>query len=203
MNSSAARILANRANALQSTGPVSASGKARSAANSLSHGLHVEAENSFRLPDSDQEDFDGLLNGLRPQLQPKGYLEEKLFRVYCWALFQSDRARDLEAQVQAAWQEDLSSEAKFKIYDRMTRLRTHHERSAERAFRELGRLQFDRFAANQINEHLKHLGFKDKTISIALPASRMRSGLFRKNNPAALASEEISGYPDINPPPSR
>lgn len=70
---SAAQITANRANALHSTGPVSAAGKAAVAQNRATHGL--SSRGFFLLPDEDPEEFQALLSAFRDEHQPQGPTE--------------------------------------------------------------------------------------------------------------------------------
>lgn len=200
--STSAQIEANRANAQKSTGPVTAEGKAASSKNSFKHGLTAGPEHRFNLSESDQADFDELCSGLRPQLQPKGLLEEKLFIAYCWAMYRSDLARNMEIWAEDQWMQDVENEANLRRYERMSKYRMMHERSASRARKELAEVQHDRFCANEANEVIKKLGFPDKSVSAVLPAAKIRCRDFRRCSGARLASQEILGYPDWSPSPS-
>jgi hypothetical protein len=88
MKTTEKQIAANRLNAAKSTGPVSPSGKAIAARNSLKHSLLakeivVDAGEGAE----SQEQFDALLLDLVDQFAPVGFLEEMLVEkiaVACW-----------------------------------------------------------------------------------------------------------------------
>ena len=95
-NTSLAKIEANRRNALRSTGPRSAEGKAIVHHNALKHGL-LAREVIITRGDGreDPRDFQGLQARLRSELQPVGVLEEMLVEkiaVSYWRLRRSLRA---------------------------------------------------------------------------------------------------------------
>src|SRR5262249_23332528 len=147
--------------------------------------------------------FRDILLGLRPQFQPQGYWEEKLFENYCWAFFQADRARAHEDYWQNQVSNNPDDDKSYSRYERMSKLRMMHERSAERARKEFGQVQQDRFATNQPNEILKEQGFRGerkRTFSAALPMWNIRKKEFRLCNASRIAGEEIFGYPDLRPP---
>lgn len=87
--SSPKKTAANRRNALESTGPKSPEGKALAARNSLRHGLRAA---TVVLAGERAEDFEGLHEALRANLQPVGELEEQLVErvaVLSWRLRRS------------------------------------------------------------------------------------------------------------------
>jgi hypothetical protein len=67
-----AQLLANQANALKSTGPVTPEGKAKSAKNATSHGLAAAV---LTIPDADREAFSQFEANLTESVRPKGALE--------------------------------------------------------------------------------------------------------------------------------
>ena len=73
-----AQINANRLNALRSTGPKSAAGKARSSQNALKHGGCTK--HHVILPGEDGEQFDALEQGLLAEFQPRTPAERHLVR---------------------------------------------------------------------------------------------------------------------------
>ena len=90
-----AQILANQANAQKSTGPQTPEGRAKSAANSMKHGL----SSAFRvLPHEDQDEFDTLVALLREENKPttehQRFLVDQLAKTQ-WTL---SRAQRLEAR---------------------------------------------------------------------------------------------------------
>lgn len=66
---------ANRRNALKSTGPKTAEGKARSSQNAISHGLSARATVVL---DESIEEFDAFAQGIRDDLRPVGPMESVL-----------------------------------------------------------------------------------------------------------------------------
>ena len=69
------QIAANQRNALMSTGPRSLSGKRRSAANALRHGLTAT---QTMLPGEDEVEFAGMKGAMFRSLNPEGALENQL-----------------------------------------------------------------------------------------------------------------------------
>lgn len=72
---SARRVLANRANAAQSTGPRTAEGKDRASRNRLCHGFFSR---HLLLPGEDPAELEELRQELREDLRPHGRVEELL-----------------------------------------------------------------------------------------------------------------------------
>ena len=72
---SPAKIASNRNNARRSTGPKTAHGKARSARNSLQHGLLSKL---VVLPDEDAAEFMTFYEGMNNALAPNGQMEDVL-----------------------------------------------------------------------------------------------------------------------------
>lgn len=130
-----ANRLANKNNARKSTGPRSPAGKARSAKNSLKHGLLAQAvlvptaQNAER-----QSDFDDLVADLHRELRPQDRVEEALVEriATCyWRLrrvhhFESGNiqraldARDKRAPVVGAWHNQLQAALGDLDYERET-----------------------------------------------------------------------------------
>ena len=73
-----AQILANRENALHSTGPVTSEGKSRSAQNATKHGL---TSKSVVLPNESEEEYDEFRDSLVADLEPVGDREITLATV--------------------------------------------------------------------------------------------------------------------------
>jgi len=137
----AAQIAANRRNALRSTGPRTAAGKAVSCRNALRHGLTARA---MVVLDEDAQDFQRLWAELWTELAPRDGREELL----------------TETVVQAAWRMRRAWRAEARLFNRagpldrvfsqprelLTVLR--HEAAANRAFhRGLALLERGRSAA--------------------------------------------------------
>jgi hypothetical protein len=73
---SARKVIANRSNALRSTGPTSKAGKSRVRWNALTHGLQVKALFLVAIDGEERAAFFRFLKALRRDLQPVGMLEE-------------------------------------------------------------------------------------------------------------------------------
>lgn len=75
MSTTAAQIAANYANAQHSTGPVTVEGKARSSANSLTHGL---TSGKVLMPGESQEEYDGFFAAIFADYKPANEHERML-----------------------------------------------------------------------------------------------------------------------------
>ncbi len=148
------QIEANRANALLSTGPNSAKGKAKAAANGLTHGLNSSPESLFAAHPDQEQAFHTLAHNLRKDCQPATAIEEQTFQLYAWSLFQAKRAQRLELLSQDRWLEDPTNASNFSQMERTMKLGAMLERRASRAINELRKLQRDRFA-EYTNEQTK------------------------------------------------
>jgi hypothetical protein len=90
------QIQANRRNALNSTGPRTPEGKARSSANSLKHGLSAR----FRVLTSEsQDDFDDLLAELTRTFAPTNVYEHILVMEIAQSHWRLARVRRIEADM--------------------------------------------------------------------------------------------------------
>jgi hypothetical protein len=91
------RILANRKNALRSTGPKTMRGKRTVSHNAITHGI-LAREVVITAGDGEesQEEFDALIEGLETSYQPVGVVEEALVQVIGTALWR--KARVLRAE---------------------------------------------------------------------------------------------------------
>ena len=106
MSTSAAQLAANRANAVRSTGPRTAEGRAVAARNGTKHGLATEHHDLQ--PHEDSEAFNELLEALRDDLQPNGIVEELLVRQVAEASWRVRRAAEYEVSVLVAEGSDES-----------------------------------------------------------------------------------------------
>lgn len=80
--------LANQKNASKSTGPRSASGKARASRNALRHGI---LSTHLILPDESREEFDALFSTLVEEMRPAGTLETALVERIAVSLWRQRR----------------------------------------------------------------------------------------------------------------
>jgi len=154
---------ANRQNAKKSTGPKTAAGRANSAANSTRHGLTANPTTIFENNPHERSQFDALKAKLLKQCLPEGELELQTFERYVFALFQVDRARQMEIDAQARWSNELNNEILFTQMERILKLCAAQERRADRALKELTKLQRDRILAMDIHTEVYLL---DKTLDI-------------------------------------
>ena len=132
---------ANRANAQNSTGPVTAEGKAAVARNAVKHGL----TGSFHvLEGEDQQAYTALLNRFMEDEKPVGIAEIELVKKMAQYTWLSDRAiRFQEAcfvilnrtpEMRAKGQAELQVRPDLERY---TRYQAHHNREYQRASKEL------------------------------------------------------------------
>jgi hypothetical protein len=94
--SSDAQIKANRLNALKSTGPKTAEGRAKSRMNALKYGLNAKQLIIF---DEKEKDLSGLISDLFEDYQPVGAREEELTRQLALAYWGLRRIRRAEAGI--------------------------------------------------------------------------------------------------------
>src|SRR5665213_3374180 len=90
---SEAQLAANRENAKKSTGPRTIEGKARSSANSTTHGL---AGRTVLLPSGDYEGYEQFIAGLIADLRPAGNLELRISRNVADAYWRLSHIRSVE-----------------------------------------------------------------------------------------------------------
>ena len=82
------RTQANKQNAMQSTGPRTAAGKAASSSNAVQHGI---LSRHLILPGESRDEFDVLLQQLMTEQQPVGTLEQALVERMAVALRRQSR----------------------------------------------------------------------------------------------------------------
>ncbi len=130
-----AQIVANRANAQHSTGPRTDEGKARSAANSITHGFYSKA---FIVRPDEQADFDDMLADLTNALQPKAIdaLAAELFAQVVHASWNLHRLRILESKVYAEHEDPFEDEASIRKLELIARHRARYERTRQSALKQ-------------------------------------------------------------------
>ena len=143
-----AQIAANRANALKSTGPRSASGKAASRFNALKHSLDAE---SLILPGEDPAEYQALADAYRDSHQPQSPDE----RFHVDALLRADWHKRRLQRVEADLYRTILTESATpnlaaalladtpatRLLTRIQRQIAAHDRAWYRALRELNRLR--------------------------------------------------------------
>ena len=87
---------ANRQNALRSTGPTTAEGKATASTNAFKHGLRSAAP---VLPDEDAADYADLQRELYDELQPIGAIESAMVESIGFLLWRLERARRIDREL--------------------------------------------------------------------------------------------------------
>ena len=101
---SPAKTGSNKKNAKKSTGPRTREGKARSAANAMTHGV---LSRNLLLPDEDEAEWQELLTRLVTELQPVGTLEQILVERIAVAAWRQRRLVRVEtARIQVAQRSD-------------------------------------------------------------------------------------------------
>ncbi len=161
--STQAQIDANRQNAKKSTGPKTAAGRANSAANSTRHGLTANPTTIFENNPHERSQFDALKAKLLKQCLPEGELELQTFERYVFALYQVDRARQMEIDTQNRWLNEPNDEKLFSHMERILKLGAAQERRADKALQELSKLQRDRIVTMDIHTEVYLL---DKVVDI-------------------------------------
>ena len=132
--SSTAQILANRQNAENSCGPVTAEGRARVSQNATKHGLFSVA--NFVRTD-EQDIFNDFESGYMSELSPATPLEQTLAREIIHAAWRLRRCASLEV----APPQDLTDEELDRLQISIDRARAAAQRTFHRSLKELRRLQ--------------------------------------------------------------
>jgi len=135
-----AQILANRQNAERSSGPVTATGKARVLQNATKLGLFSVA--NFVRPE-EQDIFNEFESGYIAELAPATSLEQTLAREIIHAAWRLRRCASLEV----APPENLTDEELDRLQTSIDRARSAAQRTFHRSLRELRRLQAERVYA--------------------------------------------------------
>ncbi len=161
--STQAQIDANRQNSRKSTGPKSAEGRAAAAANSTRHGLQANPTTVFEKNPHERSQYDALKAKLLKQCLPEGELELQTFERYVFALYQVDRARQMEIDTQNRWLNEPNDEKLFSHMERILKLGAAQERRADKALQELSKLQRDRIVTMDIHTEVYLL---DKVVDI-------------------------------------
>ena len=129
-----AQILANRQNAENSCGPVTAEGRARVSQNATKHGLFSVA-NFVRA--GEQDIFNEFESGYMSELSPATPLEQTLAREIVHAAWRLRRCASLEV----ALPENLTDEELDRLQISIDRARAAAQRTFHRSLKELRRLQ--------------------------------------------------------------
>jgi len=129
------QIEANRRNALKSTGPKSAAGRAAVRLNALKFGLRAR---TVVLPGESQAEFDRLCDDLQQEWQPRTRTEQFYLEQMAVSQWKLTRTEIAEKGIYA---EELDAEKQTKLLDRIWNAQHRLERAFARSQRELERLQ--------------------------------------------------------------
>jgi len=193
--STQAQIDANRQNAKKSTGPKSPDGRANSAANSTRHGLQANPTTIFENNPHERSQYDALKAKLLKQCLPEGELELQTFERYVFALYQADRARQMEIDAQDRWLNEPNNEKLFAQMERILKLGAAQERRADKALTELKKLQTDRILAMDIHTEL-YLLDKKMDIPATFPMFEVRKSDLTKTSAGILAIRLMALLPE-------
>lgn len=138
----AARIAANIANAQNSTGPVTAEGKAASSRNSLTTGLFTAAA---LIRSGEESIYAELEEALYSQLVPATVLEQNLVEEIIGAAWRLRRCRLTESTLA-----DLDDDAAGRRQASVDRARAQTSRLLHKATAELRRLQTERILRHEV-----------------------------------------------------
>ena len=106
------RTKANKQNAMQSTGPRTAAGKAASSSNAVQHGI---LSRHLILPGESRDEFDVLLQQLMTEQQPVGTLEQALVERMAVALWHRRRLVAAESAQLQLQQADLTDAELMRV----------------------------------------------------------------------------------------
>ena len=134
------RAETNRANSQRSTGPRSATGKARSSQNSFKHGLYSK---QLVLPDEDPAELDAVRADLRAEHQPINETEAILVNELAEQFWRLRRMRELEADALSDY-ERLGSWLKTGFLAMIQRIMASAERGFHKALASLRSSQKER-----------------------------------------------------------
>ena len=193
--STQAQIDANRQNAKKSTGPKTEEGRTKSAANSTRHGLTANPTTIFENNPHERSQYDSLKAKLLKQCLPEGELELQTFERYVFALFQVDRARQMEIDAQDRWSNEPNNEMLFNQMERILKLCAAQERRADRALKELTNLQRDRVLAMDIHTEV-YLFDKIVDIPATFPMFDVRKADLSKTSAGLLAVRLMALMPE-------
>ena len=107
--STEAQIVANRRNALRSTGPKSADGKLRASRNAIKHGINSQVTTLFN---ERQEDYDANIQAFVAKFQPQDDVERRLVERLADCEWRLIRARYIETATI-----DLQVEETYELID--------------------------------------------------------------------------------------
>ena len=209
MSASPASIEANRANALQSTGPCTPEGKLRSSLNALRHGL---TSKMVLLPGDDLAAYETFKRSFFGDLKPKGELEEQLAFTLVNTQWRLNRCRAFEESILATGTntpgdrqavarlvtDQVESLAKLSLYESrlnrifQTTLKQFHSLQLERKELE------DRAMADaaKVLKHLqtKQLPFDPASFGFVFSAAEVETWLSRRDRIQAARDHDAMEF---------
>ena len=129
------------------------------------------------------------------QCLPEGELELQAFERYTFALFQADRARQMEIDAQARWSNEPNNEILFTQMERILKLGAAQERRADKALREFQKIQTDRILAMDIHTEL-YLLDKKMDIPATFPMLEIRKSDLSKTTAGLLTFRLMALLPE-------
>jgi len=140
---SPAQIIANRANALLSTGPATPEGKSAVRHNAIKYGIHAK---SLIIPGEDPEEFEAFKQFQQDACKPQDTAEQQCVDQLVMNLWRLNRLQNAEAQIWEAAMENGASlgdalESKSPLLDRVGRMIGRLETAIRQITKELDRLQ--------------------------------------------------------------
>ena len=191
--STQAQLEANRQNSKKFTGPKTA--EDRAAEDRTRHGLTANPTTIFENNPHERSQYDALKAKLLKQCLPEGELELQTFERYVFALFQADRARQMEIDAQDRWTNEPNNEKLFNQMERILKLGAAQERRANLALKEFQKIQTDRILAMDIETEVYLL---DKTLDIpaTFPMLEVRKSDLGKTSAGILAIRLMALMPE-------
>ena len=162
-NISAARLAANRANAQQSTGPITESGRATSAQNHTIHGLARHNGTFKLLPSEDSAGFEALKQSLAEEHLPTTETESILVTTMAESHWLANRAQNLQA---TCFDESTGQITDPKLFSLYLRYQTTHTRAFHKSLNDLVKLRAERRKTEQMaskRRTAKRTNFASKT----------------------------------------
>ena len=138
---SEAQLAANRANAQQSTGPKSESGRAASSQNHTSHGLARHNGTFVLLPSEDPNGFEFLKAALGAEHQPTSETESILVTTMAESHWLANRAQNLQ---NGCFDQQTSQITDTKMFSLYLRYQTTHTRAFHKSLNDLLKIRAEK-----------------------------------------------------------
>jgi hypothetical protein len=132
------QILANRENSQNSTGPVTAEGKAAVSQNRTVHGLNYNPETFRVLACENQAQYDALLKALMEEQNPQDTTETLLVTAMAQHRWLLDRANRLQ---ESCFDQETGQITDQKLFNLYLRYATTHERAFHKCLNDLLKLR--------------------------------------------------------------